>query len=41
MYGWRARTEPRAALAALMTGDLDFYTATGTSGLRGRELHLR
>lgn len=23
--------EPRAALAALMTGDLDFYTATGTS----------
>jgi ABC-type nitrate/sulfonate/bicarbonate transport system substrate-binding protein len=22
--------EPRAALAALMTGDLDFYTATGT-----------
>jgi len=30
--------EPRAALAALMTGDLDFYTATGTStraALRG------
>lgn len=23
--------EPRAALAALMTGDLDFYTATGTT----------
>jgi ABC-type nitrate/sulfonate/bicarbonate transport system substrate-binding protein len=23
--------EPRAALAALLTGDLDFYTATGTS----------
>ena len=30
--------EPRAALAALMTGDLDFYTATGTTtraALRG------
>src|SRR3989442_7643626 len=30
--------EPRAALAALLTGDLDFYTATGTStraALRG------
>ena len=30
--------EPRAALAALMTGDLDFYTAAGTTGraaLRG------
>ena len=23
--------EPRAALAALLTGDLDFYTATGTT----------
>src|SRR5262245_4572853 len=30
--------EPRAALAALLTGDLDFYTAAGTTGraaLRG------
>ncbi len=30
--------EPRAALAALLTGDLDFYTATGTTtraALRG------
>lgn len=40
-YGIEAQIlvlEPRAALAALMTGDLDFYTATGTStraALRG------
>ena len=33
-YGFDAQLlvlEPRAALAALTTGDLDFYTATGTS----------
>ena len=40
-YGLEAQIlvlEPRAALAALLTGDLDFYTATGTStraALRG------
>jgi ABC-type nitrate/sulfonate/bicarbonate transport system substrate-binding protein len=40
-YGIEAQIlvlEPRAALAALLTGDLDFYTATGTStraALRG------
>src|SRR5262249_60169786 len=27
--------EPRAALAALGTGDLDFYTAAGTTGRAG------
>jgi ABC-type nitrate/sulfonate/bicarbonate transport system substrate-binding protein len=33
-YGFDAQIlvlEPRAALAALLTGDLDFYTATGTT----------
>src|SRR4030095_17019990 len=40
-YGFDAQIlvlEPRAALAALLTGDLDFYTATGTmtrAALRG------
>jgi ABC-type nitrate/sulfonate/bicarbonate transport system substrate-binding protein len=40
-YGFEAQIlvlEPRAALAALLTGDLDFYTATGTTtraALRG------
>jgi ABC-type nitrate/sulfonate/bicarbonate transport system substrate-binding protein len=35
--------EPRAALAALTTGDLDFYTATGTStrsALRGAPVRV-
>src|SRR5438552_10796830 len=35
--------EPRAALAALLTGDLDFYTATGTTtraALRGVPVRL-
>jgi len=40
-YGFETQIlllEPRAALAALLTGDLDFYTAAGTTGraaLRG------
>jgi len=40
-YGFKPQIlvlEPRAALAALLTGDLDFYTAAGTTGraaLRG------
>ena len=40
-YGFESQIlilEPRAALAALLTGDLDFYTATGTTtraALRG------
>jgi ABC-type nitrate/sulfonate/bicarbonate transport system substrate-binding protein len=40
-YGYEPQIlvlEPRAALAALLTGDLDFYTAAGTTGraaLRG------
>ena len=40
-YGFEVQIlvlEPRAALAALLTGDLDFYTATGTTtraALRG------
>ena len=35
--------EPRAALAALLTGDLDFYTATGTTtraALRGVSVRI-
>ncbi len=30
--------EPRAALAALLTGDLDFYTATGTTTRAAKEI---
>jgi ABC-type nitrate/sulfonate/bicarbonate transport system substrate-binding protein len=45
-YGFDAQLlvlEPRAALAALTTGDLDFYTATGTStrsALRGAPVRV-